>query len=278
MIDQQLNSTNDEKVDGKKPLGATGKMFSIIIILANLGLILRVAYLMDKKPEIFGEFGGIRFSIIFILLIAVGLILSISLLVKRKKHIITFLLLIISIPGVSSILIKPASLLWTTKYQDQLVSAENQKSKYQNLFNQLSGPQKVLYVDLDPINKTNVIILENGDMIRFGSAISSNTQRFSIKSEEVFVNWARANLVGKNVVIKLPVEDSGFRIQLCSELESVPTYITDPVFQLRSKYNISKDKGGYCNILFIYKGQSDEEYGSGDILFEGKSLDESYPK
>lgn len=257
----------------KKYIGFATIIFSIILIFTQIALILYTAYLLDKDPGYFSEFGGLPIAYGTILTFVTSIIVGILSLINRKGHIVPIILILVSLTlfTMRRHFVELATHLWTTNVQDQKIAEEREKLFYKNFYNEINGVHKVIHVDVNPINSENVLILENGNMITFWtSSVPSYSNSYS-KQQANFTNWAKSNLEGQDVVIVLPKTfyKPYDNIKLCSNLDKVPYYITDPVFKLREKYNISKYQGKYCNIFILSRDQ-------GDILLKGKSVDELY--
>ena len=251
-----------EKINSKKPLGIFSKIFSIILILIQVSIILYTAYLYDKNPGYFAEFGGLPLSYLTLLIVSISFIFGIILLISRKRHLISIILLLINIwlPFSKNIIPLFMPLFGPSvrdAWRDEAVKERNtaldlEKTAYDILLPQLQGTQKILFVDKSILGE-NLLLLENGDVVQLVN--------LPYEKQSVFIEWVKNNLINKEVTITpLPLNqwEPNFGVELCSNNSQVP------VLELRRRYNVPENKGGFCSVIPV------------QITFQGKSLSEQF--
>jgi len=257
-----------EKINSKKPLGIGAKIFSIILILAQISFILYLAYLQDKDPQFSAEFNGMGYAFLGIFLIALSIISATIFLTYRKKHVISIALLFINIwlPFSHNItqVIKPIfgpswGEIYNQSPEGQKETANRNKflnkqtSIAQEISKEFEKPQKVLFTD----SQYNVLILENGYVVK----LSNNPLDMSDKNQSKFIEWADKNLAGGEADFSLPNYKTGSTISggvyTC---EGDGSYIDKNVIAVRLKYKIPEYKSNFCTII------------PAQIMFQGESL------
>lgn len=270
MINQQFVS-GSMITSGKKPLKLSSKIFSILIIFIQIGIILRMGYLYTKGDYGDPWYGLFQYSIPLLVFSIVGLFVSVGYLKNRSKSYISIILLIssiISFPYIAertSLYIIPQTSLFgksasdiykeSPEYKNIRSGIDEQKGYTKIITTEFKNPQKVLFVD----DKLLVLILDNGYVVQ----LSNNPINMSDVNQAVFIKWAKDNLVGKEVNFQVPnlkADDDFISGSVTPCGSDVPDYATSKVIEVRRKYGIQEDKGGFCGIIPV------------DINYEGKSL------
>ncbi len=243
----------------KKVLSNIEKIFLILIILAQVGLVLAVSYSLAYNTGGW-NFSGLLFYFPGLLFSIGGLISGLIFFLRRKFNFILVVLLLTSIFSTPLIgysisqslvpLFKPIAVVnQQNDFNNQLASF---KEAEQSLFNKLSAefqnPQKVISVD----SKYLVLVLENGDLVQLYGV--SNQYKASDKESIDFIAWAQKNLIGKEITIKLSQQS----------LISCSVGTSSTVTKIREQNNLPLDKGGICSFIQAY------------VYADGQSLNEKF--
>jgi len=194
-----------------------------------------------------------------------GIFKGITLLKEKGVHFISVLLLVLSLcsfapPYSIGYILKPVTtLIEKRQYKNNLLLEEKANKQLQDLKNETHEryeilrkefeiPQKISAVD----TKYTVLILENGYIIRPINPF------YSTKELANFIDWAKENLVSKEIEIKFPSED--FNILYCTDPDALKK--EDWTFKTVEQNNNISNKNNICSILLaeiFYNGKSVEK-------------------
>ncbi|MCX6756153.1 MAG: hypothetical protein NTX85_02345 [Candidatus Nomurabacteria bacterium] len=261
----------------KPSLNKKDKIYAVVLIVLQISFLI---FIITTALRILSTYGPGEFSLIGVvyieLLIGIplsiwGILKGIFLLKDRIFHVLSLILLLISIfsfpyvngPILSRIYLSISEKAHEPEVARQKLEIEKQKAEYANNYAQiakdLSSSQVILAADMNTSNfDYPVIILKNGYIIGLPEVKYGNHDKYVN-----FINWINSNLTNKSVTISIPPlkemygdNNLGMYVGLNDCNENIPILLRD----VRKKYNIE----GYNNCSVI---RSDEIYYNGKGLY-----------
>lgn len=208
MITKELTDSiqnSSQVLEAKSDLNIKEKILAIFLLLAEIGLVTFIVNFAVHNHSGWDGIAMVPFIILTSIVSLIGIVKSIKLFKKRKFHLLTLLLLFVSIfcvapPIYGTLISKP--LIEKYDYNrltpEQKAYSQEMQTKedviYQNLVDTFKNPQTVVSVE----NHSGLLTLENGIVV------SPNLGTFkSEQSRDEYITWARENLIGKQVSIEL---------------------------------------------------------------------------